>query len=76
MQLNPEKNLLLLLRVDSEVPTMFYDLITGQELIELDIGIGQSLLYTCPEVPHDKIEEDDYHEQKCIHSFIFSSCIR
>ena len=76
MQLNPEKNLLLLLRVDSSAPTIFYDLTTGQELIELDIGEIQCLLYTCPEVPHDKIEEDDYHEQKCIHSFIFSSYIR
>ena len=75
MQLNPEKNLLLLLKEYEVAPTIFYDLTTGQELIELDIDIAQLLLYTCPEVPHDKIEEDDYHEQKCIHSFIFSSFI-
>ena len=73
MQLNPEKDLLLLLKNHYKAPTIFYDLKTKQDLIELDIGKDQWLLYTCLEAPFKENEAHDNMQQKSIHSFIFSS---
>ena len=73
MQLNPEKDLLLLLKNHFSSPTIFYDLQTKQDLIELDIGEDQWLLYTCLEAPFKENEAHDNMQQKSIHSFIFSS---
>ena len=73
MQLNPEKDLLLLLKNHYEAPTIFYDFKIKQDLIELDIGTEQLLLYTCTEAPFKENEVHDNMQQKSIHSFIFSS---
>ena len=73
MQLNQEKDLMLIFKAHRDSPTIFYDFKTKRDLIELDIGHNQSLLYTCTEAPFKENEAHDNMQQKSIHSFIFSS---